>query len=108
MAHASYRSVLRQLRQIIEPAGDPTDRQLLDRFTHDHEETAFAALVSRYGPMVLGVCRRVLNNTHDTEDAFQATFLILVRKTGSLRKQRPLSNWLYTVAFHTALKAKAG
>src|SRR5437764_3383186 len=58
--------------------------------------------------MVLGVCRRVLGHEQDAEDAFQGTFLVLVRKAGTLDKRRPLGNWLYTVAVNTALKAKAG
>src|SRR5205085_5925220 len=66
-----------------------------------------AALVRRHGPMVLGVCRRVLRDAHAAEDAFQATFLVLVRKAGSIRRRELLGNWLYGVACRTALEARA-
>jgi RNA polymerase sigma factor (sigma-70 family) len=86
---------------------DLTDRQLLERFTTRQDETAFQMLVERYGPLVLGVCERVLNHAQDAEDAFQATFLVLVRKAGSIGKPELLGNWLYGVAYRTAMKAKA-
>jgi RNA polymerase sigma factor (sigma-70 family) len=87
--------------------GGFTDGQLLERFLTERQEVAFAALVKRHGPMVLGVCRRVLRNLHDAEDAFQATFLVLVRKATSLLLRECIGNWLYGVAYHTALKARA-
>jgi RNA polymerase sigma factor (sigma-70 family) len=83
-----------------------TDGQLLDCFLARHEETAFETLVQRHGPMVLGVCQRVLHNAHDAEDAFQATFLVLVRKAASIVPRERVGNWLYGVAHRTALKAK--
>src|SRR5262249_52140970 len=70
-------------------------------------ETAVEVLVRRYGPLVLGACRRVLHNTHAAEDAFQATFLVLLRKASSLDRRRPLGSWLYTVAYRLALRARA-
>jgi RNA polymerase sigma factor (sigma-70 family) len=84
-----------------------TDAQLLDAFVAHRDEGAFAALVRRHGPMVLGVCRRVLGNPHDAEDAFQSTFLVLVRKAGSIWHGHLLNNWLYGVACRTATKVKA-
>jgi RNA polymerase sigma factor (sigma-70 family) len=84
-----------------------SDGHLLERFAVRHEEEAFAALVRRHGPMVLGVCRRLLRHGPDAEDAFQATFLILFRRARSLDRAGSLANYLYTVAYHVALKAKA-
>src|SRR5262249_33682846 len=67
---------------------------------------AFAALVSRHGPMVLGVCRRALNNAHDAEDAFQATFLLLARKGESVRSPELVASWLYGAAHRISLKSR--
>jgi RNA polymerase sigma factor (sigma-70 family) len=88
-------------------AKELTDGQLLNRFIAHHDQAAFTALVHRHGPMVLVVCRRVLRDWHDAEDAFQATFLILVRKARAIGRPELLANWLYGVAYRTALKAKA-
>jgi RNA polymerase sigma factor (sigma-70 family) len=84
-----------------------TDAELLGRYARTRDEAAFEALVRRHGPMVLGVCRRVLANEADAEDAFQATFLVLVRKAGSVRPGGLVGSWLYGVARTTALKARA-
>ena len=91
----------------VATAAEPSDGQLLQRFTAEHDQTAFAAVVARHGPMVLGVCRRILKDWHDAADAFQATFLVLVRKAGSLSRPELLGNWLYGVACRTAVRAKA-
>jgi RNA polymerase sigma factor (sigma-70 family) len=89
--------------------GTWTDSQLIERFLAGDEEgeTAFRVLLHRHGPMVLGVCRRVLGDEHAAEDAFQATFLVLVRKAGMLRDRGLLANWLYGVALRVAHKDRA-
>jgi RNA polymerase sigma factor (sigma-70 family) len=84
-----------------------TDGQLLGRFLECRDQAAVTALVQRHGPMVWGVCRRILGHHHEAEDAFQATFLVLVRKAGSVRRRELVGNWLYGVAHQTALKARA-
>jgi RNA polymerase sigma factor (sigma-70 family) len=84
-----------------------TDGQLLECFVTRRDETAFEVLVRRHGPMVLRVCRRVLRHAQDAEDAFQATFLVLVRKAASIGQRELLGNWLYGVAYRTALDARA-
>ncbi|HEY7308607.1 MAG TPA: sigma-70 family RNA polymerase sigma factor [Gemmataceae bacterium] len=89
-------------------SGPQDDRHLLERFAQQREEAAFAALLDRYGPMVLRVCRRVLHDAHEAEDAFQATFLILARKAGTIRRHQSLASWLYRVAYHVAVRARAG
>jgi RNA polymerase sigma factor (sigma-70 family) len=91
-------------RLVATPA--PADQELLQRFIEQRDGTAFAAVVERHGPMVLGVCRRILHHEQDAEDAFQATFLALARKAGSLRCRETVGNWLYRVASHVALKAR--
>src|SRR5437763_1843601 len=106
MAAGQLSPVTRFLRQVAAnqvPAGI-TDQELLERFTRWGDEWAFAGLVRRHGPMVMGVCRRVLGDHHDAEDAFQATFLVLLRKAGRLGNGRLVGNWLYGVAYRTALK----
>ncbi len=90
----------------VRDANALSDGELLGRFVAGRDETAFALLVQRHGPMVLGVCRRVLGNVHDAEDAFQATFLVLVRRATSVLPRDLVGNWLYGVAYRTALEAR--
>src|SRR5262249_28781604 len=101
--------VLRYLVKISATAAGArlSDGQLLNQFVHNEDESAFATLVRRHGPMVLAVCRRVLRDVHEAEDAFQATFLLLVRKARSLRQPELLGSWLHGVAHRTALKARS-
>jgi len=84
-----------------------SDRALLDAFVTEGSEAAFEALVDRHGPMVRGVCRRLLSNPHDADDAFQATFLVLARKGARIRDPDRLGPWLYGVALRVAAKARA-
>jgi RNA polymerase sigma factor (sigma-70 family) len=109
MATASMTSVIQHLRRtaLRQEGADLADGELLECYITRQDEAAFEALVRRHGPMVLGVCRRILRNDADADDAFQATFLVLVRKAASVRPSGMLSNWLYGVAHNTALKAKA-
>jgi RNA polymerase sigma factor (sigma-70 family) len=100
--------VLRTIRRLVGDRGDETsDARLLERYAQQRDETAFAELVQRHGTLVHGVCRRVLHHEQDAEDAFQATFLVLARKAGSIRKREALGSWLYEVAYHIALRARA-
>jgi RNA polymerase sigma factor (sigma-70 family) len=96
-----------QLRRLAVQAsnGLPNDGELLRRFICDRDAAAFELLVWRHGPMVLGVCMRILRDAHRAEDAFQATFLTLVRKANSIGNRQALAGWLYQVAFRTAVRA---
>ncbi len=111
-------SALRHVRALF-AAGTTTgstDSELIERYTANRAESAeaataaemaFAALVNRHGAMVWGVCRRVLGDVHEAEDAFQTTFLILVRKAGTVRVDGSLGRWLYGVAHRVALRARS-
>jgi RNA polymerase sigma factor (sigma-70 family) len=109
MKTGGLRKVLEHVHQALRPraGGGLTDGQLLARFVAAHDESAFAALVARHGPMVLGVCRRVLRHEQDAEDAFQAAFLVLARKAGSVVKRESVGSWLYAVAYRAALEARS-
>ena len=107
MGHSKTGAVGRQL-EALWSSGTLTgmsDAQLVGRFAGVRDataESAFRELMQRHGPMVMGVCRQVLRRPHDADDAFQATFLVLVRKAGSIRVGESLAPWLYAVAFRTA------
>jgi RNA polymerase sigma factor (sigma-70 family) len=106
MATGQLGGVIRRLRQGAD-GGGMTDGQLLACFITGPDEAAFEALVRRHGPMVLGVCRRVLRHAQDAEDAFQAAFLLLARKAASLKQRELVGNWLYGVALRAALQVRA-
>src|SRR6266404_4660716 len=108
MGAGQLNKVIDHLRSVLvkQEAAGITDADLLKRYAQQRDEAAFELLLRRHGPMVLGVCRRVLHNLHDAEDAFQATFLVLVRRASSLRSPGMIGNWLYGVAHRTALHAR--
>jgi RNA polymerase sigma factor (sigma-70 family) len=109
MAASKLTEAIEHLRRVVllRDGGGLTDGQLMDEFVTHHEKAALAALVHRHGPMVWGVCWRVLRNNHDAEDAFQSTFLVFVRKAASVVPKEMIGNWLYGVAYQTALNARA-
>ena len=109
MVNGSTNTVLRQLARVCQEGTltGLSDRQMLERFVDGRDEAAFEVLVGRHGPMVFNVCRQLLRNPHDVEDAFQAVFLVLVRKAGVIRVEGSLGPWLYTVANRVAARARA-
>jgi RNA polymerase sigma factor (sigma-70 family) len=108
MADGVLTGFLHRLRWSLQPraTAEATDTDLLKRFLHNREEAAFVALVQRHGPMVLNVCRKLVPNAADADDAFQATFLVLVRRAASIRQPQLLGNWLYGVAHRVAARAR--
>jgi RNA polymerase sigma-70 factor (ECF subfamily) len=107
--NSGMHAVVRELGTLLNEGavGMLSDGELLGQFVKWPEGSAFEAIVERYGPLVWGVCRRVLRDHHDAEDAFQATFLVLARKAASVMPRDKLGHWLYGVAFQTAMKARA-
>lgn len=108
MSRGSAHPLILYLRNlaIASVSSGADDEELLDRFLRSHEEAAFAVLVRRYGPLVFGVCRRILGHAEDAEDAFQATFVVLAQKAGSIRHRRALAGFLHGVAERIARKAR--
>jgi RNA polymerase sigma factor (sigma-70 family) len=109
MAGDRIHSLIRYLRRASAVGDNPavSDVRLVERFLSQGDESAFELLVWRHGAMVLGVCRRVLGDAHEAEDAFQAAFLVLARKAASAARHRSVGGWLYTVAYRVALRARA-
>lgn len=110
MATGTLNRELRQPRpevRRVQVNGAMTDAELLERFAATHEEAAFEALVRRHGPMVLRVCRRVLGHVHDADDAFQATFIVLAQKAGTIVEAQALPGWLHGVAYRIALRTRS-
>src|SRR5262249_45818654 len=109
MARGPLGHILHQFQRLIatRQEGAASDGQLLERFAAQHDEEAFALLVQRHGPMVLNACRRVLQDEHASDEAFQAAFLVLVRRAGALDRRGSVASWLYPVAYHIALRARA-
>jgi cobalt-zinc-cadmium efflux system membrane fusion protein len=109
MAHEQLRAFLQRLRRVVNPDGGSSlsDAQLLERFVNRRDEAAFEVLVWRHGGLVLNVCGRLLRHAEDREDAFQATFLALTRRAGSIGKGASLGSWLYKVAYRVALRVRA-
>src|SRR5437870_1758340 len=105
----SLGNMVRQLRKWAgaRDANTLADQDLLCRYITAKDETAFSCLVKRHGPMVLGMCRKMLRQEQDAEDAFQATFLVLAKKATAIRKQESVGSWLYSVAFRVASKLRA-
>jgi RNA polymerase sigma factor (sigma-70 family) len=106
MAAIPLTNVIDHLRSLA--VDELSDKQLLDRFTRTADEAAFTTLVRRHGPLVLGVCRRMLGAGPDLDDAFQATFVVLARKAAGIRRQTAVASWLYGVAYRLSLKLRAG
>jgi RNA polymerase sigma factor (sigma-70 family) len=107
MTQTSLSPVVRHIRRLVaaDLGRELSDTELLQRFAADREERAFAALFRRHGPLVWSICYSVLHHRQDTEDAFQATFLLLARRAGSIRKTEAVASWLYRVAHRVATKA---
>ncbi len=100
-------TILRHIRRLAgAPAENQADDDLLRRFTARRDEAAFAALLERHGPLVWGVCRRILHHEQEAEDAFQATFLVLARKAGAIRKETSVGSFLYGTAYRVAVRLK--
>ena len=109
MPSAQLHVVVRHLHRLVgfDPVGQQSDGELLQRFLHKREEAAFEALVWRHGGMVFNVCRRMVRHEQDAEDAFQATFLALVREGKRISRRESTGSWLFKVAYRIARKVRA-
>jgi cobalt-zinc-cadmium efflux system membrane fusion protein len=107
MAGEQLRTFLRRLRHVVSPEEAATDAQLLERFVRRRDDAAFEVLVWRHGGLVLAVCGRLLGQAEDAEDVFQATFLALARRAGTIGKRESLGSWLYKVAYRVALRVRS-
>src|SRR5262245_42522013 len=106
MASSPLNALVGRIRRLIGPSADqPTDRALLERFGQG-DQSAFAQLVERHGPMVLESCRRQLTDPHAADDAFQAVFILLARKARSVRWHESIAGWLHQTAYRVACKAR--
>jgi cytochrome c peroxidase len=109
MTRTAGSPILHVIRRAVEDQRlkELPDQELLRQFSTGRDEAAFSALLRRHGPMVLDICRNMLGNEDDAEDAFQATFLVLAQRAGAIRKTSAVGSWLHGVAYRTALKAQA-
>ena len=107
MATRQLSTFLHRLRRAGCDGAGLSDTELLERFVRGRDEASFEVLVWRHGPMVLAVCRRLLRREQDAEDAFQATFLALVRKAAAIGRREAVASWLYKVAYRAALRVRA-
>src|SRR5438105_38394 len=109
MNEARSGAILEHIRKFARIGSDTrlSDRELLARFAHGHDEAAFAALVQRHGAMILQVCRRIVHNLHDAEDICQATFFVLASRAATRKWHDSVGNWLYQVAYRLSLRARS-
>src|SRR6266567_2930420 len=107
MSQSRAGSLLRQIRRMLrgQARGEPADAELLRRYAATRDEAAYTDLLRRHAGLVWGVCRRLLPQEQDAEDAFQATFLVLAEKAGSIRRAQSVGSWLYGVAHRIAVRA---
>src|SRR5947209_4940641 len=106
MADSERASILSRIGRMAADVGGASDTQLLDRLATSRDEPAFELLLWRHARLVFGVCRRVLHDLHDAEDAFQATFLALARHADGIAKREAVAAWLHKVAYRVALTAR--
>src|SRR5262249_5602473 len=109
MANGQLQTVIGQLRRLVGKRNGCTltDAQLVQNFVNRRDGPSFEVLVWRHGAMVLRVCQRILHDSHESEDAFQATFFVLARKAGTIGKGEAVGSWLYKVAYRIALRLRA-